>query len=225
MTQTHDAGPEIDGESLELETVADDTSDLDEHAEDEIQYSSDDDFADDDDEHPFTAANYEAAAEQLAAEADLDGDEDRGDAEPEPSVLDGLDPKLAAYVQKLRRGEAEKRVALASAEEQLQTAGTEIAALQARQQDRLRADVERIALAERMFAPGELWLVADLAEVLDKHGEIDAAKVAKVIEAKVPTHWRVPVKGLGRHGFTSGATGMADIRPTSWSEAVRGQQG
>jgi hypothetical protein len=230
MTQAHDAGPQIDGEPLELDDTIDATGDLDEDAEDEsgqIVYSSDADYFADDDEQPFTPEDYEAVAAETAAEAEDEQTEVEHDAPPDDAEprLDGVDPKLANHIQKLRREAADKRVALAEAEERLQAAGTEIAALQARLEDGQRRDVEAIALSERMYAPGELFLVADLPEMLDKHGNVDPGKVGKVIDAKVPEHWRVPVRHPGRHGFTSGATGMVDTRPTSWQEVVRGQQG
>lgn len=156
-------------------------------------------------------------AEQMSQghEADDDGGDAHGGEEP--GLLDALDPKVGAYVQKLRHEAADRRVAVAEAEQRLAAAGDEVARLQAWQEDRMRLDVEAIALAHRMISPSELWLVASLAEMLGDDSDIDPNKVAEVVEQRVPDHWRVPVQ-YPKHtaGPRSGATGLAQIRPASW---------
>ena len=73
-----------------------------------------------------------------------------------------------------------------------------------------------------MIAPSELWLVADLPEMLSDDGQrVDPHKVAGVIEAKVPEHWRISVQ-CPKHGPgpRSGASGLAQARTTSWAQAL-----
>jgi hypothetical protein len=198
MTQTPDTGAEIDAEAPEPDSVTAGSGDLDVAPQDVAA-----------DEHPFTAEDYA----ELAAEAESDG-------EPEPSLLDGLDPKLANHIQKLRRESADKRVALAEADERLQAAGAEVAALQDWKEQRLHRDVEHLAAGHKMIDGAEIWHITSLPELLDEHGDIDEEAVAEVIEAKVPAHWRVQVKFSGRSGFHSGSTGRAEHRPASWAQAL-----
>ncbi|WP_273733362.1 hypothetical protein [Mycolicibacterium septicum] len=170
---------------------------------------------DDGDAHRFTAADYQSLADEIAAD---------GDTEPQPSLLDGLDPKLANHIQKLRHENAEKRVAVAELNERLQAASSEVAALQDWRDASMRRDVERLALEHQMIAPAELWLVADLHEMLDGDN-VDPHKVAEVIQSRVPEHWRVPVQyPIHNAGPRSGATGLAQISSTSWREVLSHSQ-
>jgi hypothetical protein len=179
---------------------------------------------DDDGEHPFSAEDYATAAENLAQEAaQAQDDATEVDAESEPGLLDGLDPRLAAYVQKLRRESADKRTAMAELDDQLKGAAAEIEAMQEWCLDRMRRDVEALAAGHRMLDPAELWHVAELHEMAnDEHSDIDEAKVAEIIETRVPQHWRVQVKYDHRRTAapSSGATGNPEDRPTSWAQAL-----
>jgi hypothetical protein len=189
---TPDTAPEIDANAPEPDAVVDD---LDTDASVAVE--------------PDDPADYEAAAAEMAA-----------DAEPEPSLLDGLDPKLANHIQKLRREAADKRVALAELDEQLQAAGSEIAELQEWKEQRMRRDVESLAAGHKLIAPAEIWHHTSLPEVLDADGEISEDTVAEIVETKVPAHWRVQTKYPARNGFASGATGLAEPRPASWQSAL-----
>lgn len=159
--------------------------------------------------------DYAVAASTLAQEATQaqEGTTEAGTAEA--PALDGVDPGLANHITKLRRENAEKRTAAAELE-------AENGTLKQWQQDRMRRDVENLAAGHKMLDPSEFWHKADLADVLGEDGQIDEAKVAAIVEAKVPSHWRVQPRSLpGRGGQpSSGATGIADVRTPSWSEAL-----
>jgi hypothetical protein len=247
MTEEHaDTGVQIDGEPIEPDDVTDDTGELDADAE----VSKSDPLEVQDDDEP-TGADYEAAAAELAAEAEAAQSDDDGqdelrlkltevnaDAEkPTPDLggfsphdrestpLDGLDPKLATHIQKLRREAAEKRIALAATEERLQSAANVIGELQNWQSDRLRRDAEVVALEHGMIAPAEMWFVADLHEVLTDDDDIDRAKVAELIKTRVPEHWMAPRRQMFNHNPRSGASGIGGGRLPSWSDVLKPSQG
>jgi hypothetical protein len=227
-TETPDPGAEIEADAPEPDTATDDTGDLD--ADADVVSSS---GQEEDDAPPLTSEEFHAAAAELAAEAEAaaddgdqvaaadDGDQehgDRDDAEAEPNLLD--DPKVANLVAKLRKEAAEHRVAKAAVEERLQAAADTIAELQAQQENRQRRDVE-LEIAGKMIDPSDIWHKADLHELLHDDGDIDEAKVAQVIEDRVPEHWRVQVRhSAWNRGPTSGAS-RVDIRPpSSWADAL-----
>jgi hypothetical protein len=182
------------------------------------------DGTNDEAEHPFTTEQYAAAAAEMAAETEkADGITEPAAAEPgapgedtEPSPLDALDAKTAAHVQKLRKEAATSRAAL-------QAANTETASLQEWKQGRMREDVQNLAAGHKMIQPSEIWHLATMSDFLDpKTGDISEAKVAQVVNEKVPSHWKVQPRtdSYSRRGPMSGASGISDPRPTSWTRAL-----
>jgi hypothetical protein len=248
MTDTPIA-PQIDEEPVTDDTDEIDTDEIDEIDTDEIDAdaegtsSSTEEPDLDDDEPPFTAADYEAAGAELAAEADAaqsEDDQEHGDlrdqehgvpadanaddGEPEPNLLDGVDPRLAAHIQKLRAEAAANRIAKTAVEERLQAASDVIAELQQWQSDRMRRDVESLCAGEKMIDPSEIWHVAQLGDFLDDEtGDIDETKVGGIVEARVPSHWRVQLKHSGRGGMHSGATGTSAGRMATWADVLKPQ--
>jgi hypothetical protein len=178
------------------------------------QDSADDDDGDgDDDDGPqFSEENYQALAAEFSAQP--------GQAD-EPGLLDGLDPKVANHIQRLRREAAEKRLLAGELSQRLTAASDEVARLQAWQEDHIRRDVESLAAGHKLIDPREVWHVAELSDFLDERGVIDATKVATLIQERVPEHWRVQVR-YPAHGpaSRSGATGLAQILPASWAQAL-----
>ncbi|OBF59247.1 hypothetical protein A5756_06280 [Mycobacterium sp. 852002-53434_SCH5985345] len=222
------AGASEDDDDLTEDTgepLDDRTGEQEPGAEQEPDAESVDPLDGADDDHPFSAEDYTAAAEELAQQAA--GAQDgaaEGDGAEAPSALDDLDrDTLASMVGKLRRESADRRVALAAAEERLQAAAHRVGELQDALDARLRADAEALALGQRMVAPSELWLLADVHEVLaDGADAVDPAKLAELVAARVPEHWKTPVPPMSwSRGLHSGATGIDTVpRPASWAQAL-----
>jgi hypothetical protein len=211
---------QTDSEALEPDTWGGDNTDEADVDLEEDSATAPDEASDGDGDGPeFTPELYR----QWAAES---GQADAGPEEP-AGLLDGLAPKLAAYVEKLRRENAEKRLLTVELGQRLAAASDENARLQDQLDASFRRDVERLALEHRMISPAELWLVADLHEMVTDDGSAaDPSKVAEVIEQRVPDYWRTPVQ-YPKHGpgGRSGATGVGQVRPASWAQALARPQG
>jgi hypothetical protein len=221
MAHTPNTGLQMEAGAPEPDGMADDTVDLDSDAQGESGHVA---HSSDEAEHPFTTEQYTAAAELAAETEKADGLEEPAAAEPgapgddtEPSPLDALDAKTAAHVQKLRKEAATSRAAL-------QAASTEAASLQEWKQGRMRQDVQNLAGGHKMIQPSEIWHLATMSDFLDPEtGDISEAKVAQVVNEKVPSHWKVQPRSdsyARRRGPMSGASGISDTRPTSWTQAL-----
>ena len=115
-------------------------------------------------------------------------------------------------------GEAAKfRHKLRDTEKQLDTMTQRVEAMQ-------RGEAER--LASKLADPADLWRDgAQLADVLDEAGTIDAAKVAALTDGLLEqhSHWAAPVPQQPRRGgYLSGAsTPPTYPQSTTWASALR----
>ena len=146
------------------------------------------------------------------------------DPNPSPERTDDLQapaereavPDTAALERS--REAAGYRVRLRAAEEQLGQRDAALGAMRA-EVDRLhRVEAERLAEAA-MASPSDLWLVADLSDLRDDAGRLDAEKVrAKVAEVvKERPAWRVRTPS-----FDGGArTRSAPPRPPGLSDLLK----
>jgi hypothetical protein len=203
MSETAEMAPQIDAEATETNAGLDDARGGPE----------------------FTPEAYDAVAREVALDGTDDAERpgDQPDGEPEPDLAK-LPTKVQSHIQKLRKENAQRRVsndelaaAKAELDQQLTAAAAENQTLRDWRDEQQRRDVER--LADMMIAPGDLWFIAELGEMLDDDGEIDPAKVRDVIADRVPSHWRRRLS----HGDArprSGASGIAGPRATSWAAAI-----
>jgi hypothetical protein len=85
----------------------------------------------------------------------------------------------------------------------LADATAEVEEMQQWCRDRMRRDVEALAAGHKLISPSEIWHIVELDELAnDDRSDIDEAKLAAIIEERVPEQWRVQVKYA--HGRIAG---------------------